>query len=174
MSENALEIRTVEELLNFDLGTVEINRTKYNVLTGYEGTGLCFWCGGELKGKLKRYCRGHMKLYYRHFDWGYASSWAKNRVDYKCQNCGKEEEHHLLAGYHNATMTNLRVHHIIPLNGASRQYTAFNLPWNLIVLCQSCHLKVHAAMSGANRPIQKTSFEEAIARGQYALPGVYK
>lgn len=46
-------------------------------------------------------------------------------------------------------MTNLQVHHIVPLNGQGRYYSAYNLPWNLIVFCTTCHLLIAAVMRGA-------------------------
>ena len=139
IDKSALEIESGAELVQFDLGTVRINDTDYEVLTGYEGTGKCFWCGGYLKGKLKRYCYGHMAEYYRHFFWGSASQWALEKAEHKCQNCGKEEGR--LNSY--TDRTNLEVHHIVPLNGGSRTFSAFNLPWNLVVLCHECHVEIH-------------------------------
>ena len=134
---SALDIKNGAELMAFDLGTVQINGTAYQVLTGYEvgnaaGEHICFWCGGELKGKLKRYCRGHMTEYYGHFDWGYAAAACRNRAEFHCENCAKYIQP--------------EVHHIVPLKGASRQFTAYNLPWNLIGLCHKCHVELHAAM----------------------------
>lgn len=164
--DSALEINTVQELERFDLGTVILNGTTYNVLSGYEGTGRCFWCGGELKGKLQRYCYGHMKEYYRHFDWGYASSWALKRVGWRCQNCGVAEIISKTEPWHTYETTNLRVHHIVPLNGESRQFTAYNLPWNLIVLCHDCHMEVHAIMRPPKNTPTPDTWEEAIKRGQ--------
>ncbi|KKN57900.1 hypothetical protein LCGC14_0557310, partial [marine sediment metagenome] len=35
---------------------------------------------------------------------------------------------------------------IVPLLGERRQFTAYNLPWNLIVLDHWCHVELHAAM----------------------------
>jgi len=158
--ESALEITSVQDLLRFGMGTVTIGRQVYTVLTGLEGTGGCFWCGEELKGKLQRYCYGHMKLYYRHFEWGSAKAWCFERYGSRCANCGAAEAFH-----YSSSMTNLRAHHIVPLNGQDRAFSAFNLPWNLICLCHDCHMEVHAAM----RPPPKrppTGYEERIARGQ--------
>lgn len=88
MPETALEIISGAELLRFQPNVVEINGQDYQVLTGYEGTGRCFWCGGELRGKLKRYCYGHMILYYRYFEWGSARRWCIERSEGRCANCG--------------------------------------------------------------------------------------
>ena len=150
--ESALDITSGFELERFGLGTVEIGHTTYTVLTGLEGTGKCFWCGGELKGKLKRYCRGHMIEYYRHFDWGYASNWARREANFKCQNCGHRGS--------------LEVHHIVPLKGETRQFTAYNLPWNLIVLCHGCHMELHRIMNHREPKPLPDVFKEAKRRGQ--------
>jgi len=140
---SALEIESGAELESFDLGTVLIGNKYYTVLTGYEGTGMYFWCGAELTGRLKRYCRGHGKEYYRHFEWNSASQWALERAEYRCQNCGVAQEY-INDGY--IISTNLEVHHIVPLNGRPRFFSVFNLPWNLVALCHECHLEIHAIM----------------------------
>jgi hypothetical protein len=165
---NALDIRTGEELEHFDMGEIEIYERRYTALTGYENTERrCWWCGGELKGKALHYCRGHMKLYYNNFNWQYAAFEARKRAGDRCENCGASEG---TIGDRGAgtLMTNLRVHHIVPLKGESRFFSAFNLPWNLVVLCHACHLEVHVAM----RPPAKTSptsYEIQIAKGQLPM-----
>ena len=172
----ALNIRTGAELERFDLGPVLISGKRYTVLTGYEAapvesTRLCFWCGGVLKGKLKRYCSGHMKEYYNHFDWGYASTWAWKRAGHRCENCGiAEGDIPTIGRYY--TRSGLEVHHIVPLKGASRQFTAYNLPWNLICLCHTCHVELHVVMNNHNRPSAPDTFEQALARGQLLLEGI--
>lgn len=166
--DSALEITSGAELLRFDLGTLWISGTQYTVLTGYEGTGRCFWCGGELKGKLKRYCRGHMKEYYRYFEWASARDWCIDRQEGICANCGAKageiigvEKHGWFLRRHS-----LQVHHIVPLDGMKRFFSAFNLPWNLMALCHGCHQEVHAVMRGANKPVPSDIFELAVQRGQ--------
>lgn len=167
MVNSALAIRNGRELEQFNLGTVVINHTRYTVLTGYEVLEhRCFWCGGELKGKLKRYCRGHMKEYYRHFDWSYASHWALRRAEYKCENCGAGEVMNK-KGWWDRARSSLEVHHIVPLNGAPRQFTAFNLPFNLIVLCHQCHQVVQAIMRGSGK--QLSIYDKAQLSGQGIL-----
>ncbi len=177
MVESALDIVTAEELVRFDLGTVVINRRTYTVLTGYEGTERkCFWCGESLTGsKLKRYCRGHMKLYYNHFDWGYAKDWCIERYEHRCANCGMAEEDIPQVGTY-YFRSGMEVHHIIPVNGESRQFTAYNLPWNLIPFCHKCHLLVQAAMrEEVVKKIKAAAdpFELAITQGQ-AVMGICK
>ncbi len=167
--DSAFEITSGADLLQFELGTVWIKGKTFTVLTGFEAIGGCFWCGGELEGKQRRYCKGHRDEYYRHFDWSTAGSWARKRAGNKCENCGIEARDiptigpYFTSGY--------EVHHIVDLKGETRQFTAFNLPWNLICLCHNCHLEVHAAM----RPPPKLppdSFERAIKRGQLVLEGI--
>lgn len=167
---NALDIKSGLELLDFGLGTVEWNGTNYTILTGHEvKPHCCFWCGAGLQGKRnKRYCYGHMKLYYRHFDWNYSSEWALERAGHMCENCGKEGEYPRnqwgrLENY------NLQLHHIVPLAGASRQFTAYNLPWNLIVLCRDCHLKIHRIMSSSNKSTVVDNWQLARERGQAVM-----
>jgi len=163
--DSALDIEYAYELERFIPGEVLINKQKYLVLTGYEGTGRCFWCGSELNGKTKRYCRGHMQEYYRHFYWPYASNWAIKRADRKCQNCGVKIKS-IPYGY-SGHRVNLEVHHIIPLNGDRRDFSAFNLPWNLIVLCHDCHMELHAVMRPPKEPGKGfDSWDDAIKAGQ--------
>ena len=161
MPESALEIESGQELERFDLGTMVINHKRYTVLTGYENTDhKCFWCGEELTGKLKRYCYGHGRKYYRHFEWSSARSWCIDRQEGCCANCGERGGRIL------------EVHHIVPLKGELRYFTAFNLPWNLIGLCHECHQEVHAVMRKANKPIPPDIFEKALTRGQLVLEGI--
>lgn len=158
MPETALEIESGAELLRFQPNEVEINGRLYLVLTGYEGTGhRCFWCGGELKGKLKRYCYGHMLLYYRHFEWSSARAWCIERQEGRCANCD------VFQG------DRLEVHHIVPLDGSPRYFTAFNIWWNLMGFCHDCHQEVHAAMRPLPAVRSRTigdSWIEAKRRGQ--------
>lgn len=166
---SALEIESGAELERFDLGMVVIGGTRYTVLTGFEGTGKCFWCGGVLKGKLKRYCRGHMVEYYRHFEWASASRWARERAGNKCENCGCAEWY-IRNGYN--LRTQLEVHHIVPLRGAARYFTVYNLPWNLIALCKACHQEVSAVMRNStvrSAPTPLSQYGLAIAQGQLEL-----
>lgn len=142
---------------------------EYQVMTGLEGTGVCWLCGADPGGKrYRRYCWGHGKIYYELFHWNYASAAALERDGYQCINCGAE------GGYQKVydeyyTKYNLEVHHIIPLEGGPRVWTFLNLPWNLITLCHTCHLEVHAIMrgDGFERVIRK-----AREKGQMVLEGI--
>ena len=155
----ALEITSGQELEQFVPNTVLIDHTTYLILTGYEGTGKCFWCGGELKGKLKRYCRGHLKFYYRQFEWASARDWCVKRQEKKCANCGK------YCGY------KLEVHHILPLKGGMRFFSALNMPWNLVGLCKGCHWEIHRIMRPPRlRSPKLVSQEEARQQGQLVMP----
>jgi len=171
MPETALEIETGWELERFDLGTVCIGSREYTVLTGFEGTGRCFWCGDELKGKLRRYCYGHMQEYYKHFEWSSARVWCIERQEGRCANCGKSYADYSM---HPSWWTGLEVHHIVPLNGSPRYFSAFNLPWNLIGFCHDCHMEVHAVMRAEKRqPKDIDIFELALSRGQPTLPMLF-
>lgn len=173
---NALDITSGEELLRFDMGEITIAHTTYTVLTGYEGTDKCWWCGSEphrgKRGRPSHFCWGHGRLYDKHFNWNAASSWALERAGHKCENCGANEMH---VGFYK--QTNLEVHHIVPLNGAPRFYSAFNLPWNLIALCHKCHLLIAAVMRGAAairrmelKRMEGDAFRLAGIRGQAVMP----
>ncbi len=163
----ALDLTCGAELERFCPTEVVRGHSTYTVLTGYETEpGLCFWCGGELRGKLKHYCYGHMTAYYNHFNWGYASYEARKRAGHRCENCGQVEVRS------RDGRAKLEVHHIVPLRGEPRFFSAHNLPFNLVVFCHDCHLEIHAIMREASRPAAITSWEEAEKRGQIlmALP----
>ena len=150
---NALEIESGAELERFDLGYLEIRHQAFSVLTGLENTDhKCWWCGCELKGRAKKWCRGHMKEYFRHFEWASARAWCINRQKDRCANCG---------GF-----SSLEVHHIVPLKGGARYFTAYNLPWNLIGFCHACHQEVHAVMRPPKESTVFDSWEQAEFAGQ--------
>ena len=71
--------------------------------------------------------------------WHNVSKETKERVG-KCQICGE-------IGGKNG-MCNLVTHHKYPLNGLPYQRTLFNSPSNLLVLCYSCHGKLHYKLRG--------------------------
>ena len=129
----------------------------FHYLTGYEGTGLCFWCGGELSGRQLRYCRrgkgddAHWLQYHQHFNWNNARAWCLERSGHRCANCGARgscfEDNQYIRG-----TVSLEVHHILPLNASTRPWTPYNLPWNLISLCHDCHLEIHVVLRVASRP----------------------
>ena len=133
-----------QELELFEPRYIVVDSIRYAILTGNENNDhRCFWCGEELKGKLRRYCYGHMTEYYNHFNWNYASFEAKKRANYCCENCGRAEGTRNIGM--NYLITDIEVHHIIPLVG-ERFFSVYNLLWNLIVLCYNCHREVHAIM----------------------------
>ena len=121
---------------------------EYQLLTGLEAPGRCFWCGCEV-GKRRRYCcEDHSDEYYRHFFWASAAGWCVVRAHHFCADCGGT-----------ATLA----HHIIPLGGAFRPWNILNRPENLAALCYSCHGRRHA-----QKPIDGR-LEKALARGQLVL-----
>jgi len=113
-------------------------------LTGYEKTGVCWWCGGPLAGRRTTFCStGCRGTYFRLFAWGQRPSavqWALERCHGKCQGCGVTGKL-AMRGYGRDRLLarNLSVHHIVPLNGEPRAYTIKNLPYNLRVYCPECH-----------------------------------
>lgn len=157
MPDIALEIESGWELERFIPDTIIIDGRTWEGLTGFEGKGGCWWCGEELTGRHRKWCWGHGAEYYRHFGRQDARNWCCKRQDGICANCGVKR------GW------SLEVHHIVPLNGALRSLSAFNLPWNLIGFCHGCHQEVHAAM----RPPKKSNmdrWELAGMTGQEIMP----
>jgi hypothetical protein len=135
--------KTVGELLKWGRTTGKDTFGTYTVITGFEGTGGCFWCGKELSGR-RRFCgnrSGHWTAYQDYFYWAYAKFECIKRAGNHCESCGAEEG---VWGYYN--MSTLEVHHIIPLDGQDRAMSVFNVPWNLVCLCHTCHMELHAVM----------------------------
>lgn len=177
---NIADATTVEEIIKFTVFTGCDKIGIYHILTGYEGTGCCWWCGKKLTGQQKRYCQAevtddefiqdilsdnisHWLEYWRHFCWPYARNWCLQRYNHQCANCGITQRHWedgRLIG------SEIEVHHIVPLEGIERLWSPYNLPWNLIALCYECHLEVHAIMREANKPIPPDIFDLALERGQ--------
>lgn len=135
---------TVDELLKWGRTTGKDTFGTYTVITGFEGTGGCFWCGEELNGR-RRFCKQGSDCwtrYQEHFAWGYAKYLCFKSYDYQCANCGIKGT----GLYTGDDMINLRAHHIIALNGRDREVSVFNIYWNLICLCHTCHMELHAVM----------------------------
>ena len=160
--------QTVEELLHWDVSTDRDTFGTYHIITGFEGTGGCFWCGKELEGH-RRFC-GHQSgcwtHYQDHFYWNYARFECLKRAGHQCENCGAEEKMEGEVGSWYYVKVNLEAHHIIPLEGEERSYSPYNVPWNLICLCHICHQLIHAVMRELNRPAPLDIFSEAEAKGQ--------
>ncbi len=141
--------KTADELIHWDGATGRDSFGIYTLITDYEGTGGCFWCGEDLNGKRRRFCghrSGHWTEYANHFYWSYASSWALKRAGHRCENCGTPEIDIPMFGSRYSERSGLETHHIIPLKGEQRAVTPYNVPWNLICLCHKCHLEIHAVM----------------------------
>ena len=159
--------QSVQELIHWDFYQERDSFGTHAVITGFEGTGGCFWCGTELDGR-RRFCghhSGHWTLYAKHFYWTYARSWCLKRYEYRCANCGYQEV--VPPGNHPSWYTHgLEAHHIIPLEGAQRASSPFNVPWNLICLCHTCHMGLHALMRELSRPAPQDIFDLALAKGQ--------
>lgn len=114
------------------------NYGEYQILTGNEGSGKCWWCGGKFPdSRHRRYCSSDCSIeYYRHYFWAGAVKWALERAGNKCQECDSDG---ITPGY----FTSLEVHHRDPLNNDTRFINIKNRPENLIVLCRKCHGKSH-------------------------------
>ena len=155
--------QTVDELLHWDTSTERDSFGIYTIITGFEGTGRCFWCGKDIEGR-RRFCKrsGCWTRYQEHFAWGYTKAECLKRYGYRCANCGVEG----IGLYRGDDMTNLRAHHIIPLNGEDRAVSAFNIPWNLICLCHNCHLLLHAVLREQSTSKAIDIFTLAETRGQ--------
>lgn len=166
----ALEIQSGAELLLFQPEIVKILGENWQVLTGYEGTGRCLWCGSELKKGLRLYCWGHGKEYWNHFEWNQARRWCCQRQLGVCANCGWHAPIDYDFDWYGVhyDIYKLEVHHIVPLGGRPRQWSAFNLPWNLIGLCHDCHQDIHAIMRppAKVKPPGEDPWEYAEKRGQ--------
>jgi len=164
--------KSVDELLHWDTSTDRDSFGSFTIITGYEGTGGCFWCGKEITGR-RRYCErgsGCWARYQKHFTWGSASSWATRRANSRCENCGKDERDIPFIGGKWNERSGLEVHHIIPLNGESRFVSVYNIFWNLICLCHDCHMELHRVMREPKELLTKPDlFESALQRGQRAF-----
>ena len=159
--------QTVEDLIRWDGATGRDSFGIYHIITGFEGTGGCFWCGKELEGR-RRFCghrSGHWTLYNNYFCWSFARGWCLERYGYQCANCGYHGV--VPRGDHPSWYTEgLEVHHIIPLEGMERAYSPDNVPWNLIALCHDCHQLIHAVMRESNKPGPQDIFTSALEKGQ--------
>ena len=171
---NALEITTGVELERFDLGDVKIAGRFWPVLTGHEfanseGKLTCLWCGERLSGRQRRYCTGHREVYWALFEWASAKRDALKASGRRCANCGERERD--LPGVpwgYDSLRSPLEIHHIVPVLGRREMFSAWHLPWNLIVLCHWCHVELHAAMRPPGR-IRPTRSDTALAAGQIAF-----
>ena len=161
----------VDELIHWDTFKEQDSFGSFTVITGFEGTGRCFWCGADIKGR-RRFCKhgsGCWTRYQEHFAWSYASARCLKRYDYRCANCGEKGT----GLYIGDKMINLRIHHIIPLNGQDRTVSVYNIFWNLICLCHNCHMKLHAVMRQSKELLAKPDFWElAKEKGQFIFEGM--
>jgi len=128
---------------------------EYYLLTGLEEKTHCFWCGTAVKGGRRYCCEEHHELYLENFRWPEASSACLKRYGGKCGDCGKPTK----------WASDMRVHHIIPLDGGYRLWNILNQPDNLIALCPACHGKRHSSLP-------KTKVEQAVDRGQLVFEGI--
>jgi hypothetical protein len=155
---------TVGELINWDTFKLKDTFGTFTVITGFEGTGRCFWCGKDIEGR-RRFCKGHTGCwtkYQEHFSWGYAKSKCIKQANRCCTNCGVRED---VRGYY--MISTLEVHHIIPLRGKDRVMNVYNIWWNLICLCHDCHMGLHRMMRLKKHDYKPpNTLEEALKVGQ--------
>ena len=166
--------QNTDELLHWDTFREHDSFGWFTVITGYENTGRCSWCGKEILGR-RRYCQrgsGCWSRYQEHFAWTYASHWTSRRANHHCENCGKAEIDIPITGGKYNERSGLEIHHIIPLNGKERTVSVYNIFWNLICLCHDCHMELHSIMRGEKEILAKPDiFELALKRGQGILLG---
>ena len=172
---------TAEELLAYTPTVGQDTYGRFHIITGYEGSGACFWCGEDLEGRRRRFCGGRSGCWTKYanaFYWTYARVDCLKAYDDCCANCGlgTQELYNIYAPKPNNYLADvieatLEVHHIIPLDGRIRQSSPFNLPWNLICLCHLCHLDIAAVMRLGKHP-SLSAFDIAVERGQLILAGV--
>jgi 5-methylcytosine-specific restriction endonuclease McrA len=119
----------------------------YKIITGNEGSGRCWWCGGAFPDKRKRrYCSAVCRRKYEEsFYWSWASVAAIRRARYRCKECGIKGKRRL------------HVHHIIPLNGTDRIVNALNRRENLVVLCRKCHQRKHEIRNSKHKSAPPTT-----------------
>ena len=172
--------KTIQELLSWQIGQGNDTYGNFTIVTGFEGTGGCFWCGKELpEGRHRRYCpeRSHKdfiscyRLYQNFFAWPDASSWCLRRYEHRCAFCGKEEEI-IEDGFRHGYHSNLEVHHIFPLKGKPRVISPYNVQWNLLPLCHEHHQIVHALLRifiAGNTASRVDVFKLAQANGQSVM-----
>lgn len=128
---------------------------RFQYRTGYEDTGVCWWCGGTFPDKRRRrFCKPSCSdEYYAQFMWSAAVRLAKSKAGNNCQECGGCDR--------------LVVHHKDPLNGEYRAINEKNRPDNLVVLCHDCHWAKHRGQSQGRK--DKDTWEEALRIGQAVM-----
>lgn len=93
-----------------------------------EGKTLCCVCAHPVPKGRRHWCSEEcVKRYRDDQDWGYIRQRVIQRDENECQKCGLKLKR-----------DRKTIHHIIPVEkGGTNQLD------NLILLCESCHLKVH-------------------------------
>lgn len=135
----------------------------YTHFTGFEDSGVCWWCGGDLPKRKRRWCcEDHKDSYWETYNWRSASLACSRRNNNTCENCHKHESY----GY-GKPLVRLEAHHIIPIGGEDRSWHELNKPDNLLCLCHECHLEVHRVMSASKgKPEKMDDWEYAKIIGQ--------
>lgn len=142
--------------------------------TGFEDTGVCWYCGADLPKRKRRWCSDACRdKYWETWNWRFASSACLSRNNGACQNCGltvdelaQQYRQRFQAKFADYRLCSLEVHHIVPIDGEDRTWHKLNEPANLLCLCHACHMEVHRVMNKLNKPPPLDNFEVAVARGQ--------
>lgn len=134
--------------------------------TGFEDSGVCWYCGGELPKRRRRWCCDACRdVYYETWNWHFSSIACVERSDHCCANCHRKENYKW-----KQEQVSLEVHHIIPMVGQDRSWHELNRPDNLICLCHDCHMEVHRAMRELKeKPTQMDEWDYAKQTGQMVM-----
>ena len=115
--------------------------------TGNEESGQCWFCGGDLPKRRRRWCCDqHKDEYWNNYNYAAASKECWKRSEHTCENCHKPQIELTREFGWESINSRMEIHHIIPLEGDIREWNVLNRQDNLIALCHQCHLKAHAAI----------------------------
>jgi hypothetical protein len=126
---------------------------------------ICPMCGVPLPPGRTRFCSPWcFRTFYDLFFWAEAVKNALKRAHGKCQVCGLssagleaiEQIRRPEFWQHHRT---LQVHHIDPLNCRRRDFSAMNIPSNLLVVCPECHGLEHQKLNAAKKAIIREEYE---------------
>jgi len=138
----------------------------YIHFTGFEESGVCWYCGSELKGRQRRWCSEVCRdAYWGTWNWLFASKACAQRNNHTCENCHRKESHK-----YGEEQVSLEIHHIIPIGGEDRSWHKLNERENLLCLCHECHKEIHKIMRPPKMGYKPPdSWEEARKAGQEVM-----
>ncbi len=101
--------------------------------TGNEEGGGCWYCGGDLPKRRRRWCcDDHMYQYWENYNWTMAAAACLRETKHTCANCHRAHkdifdailaEHGWGSSFVDAQ---IEIHHIIPMGGEDRQWHVLN------------------------------------------------